>query len=105
MSNVFILGASGYVGRALAVELLQRGQTVRALVRPGSERKLPNGCRIVHGNALDARSYVRNLARTDTLVELVGTPKPNPFKGEQFRRVDRVAGMEAVRAAAEAGVR
>jgi uncharacterized protein YbjT (DUF2867 family) len=105
MSKVFICGATGYMGRVLAAELLGRGHTVFALARPGSENKVPRGCRIVHGNALDSRSYVRALGSTDTLVQLVGTPKPNPFKGEQFRAVDRVAGLEAVRAAADAGVR
>ena len=104
MANVFISGATGYMGHALASELLRRGHLVRALVRPGSEKKVAPGCRLVHGNALDSRTYVRALARTDTLVQLVGTPKPNPFKGEQFRKIDRVAGLEAVRAAAQAGV-
>jgi uncharacterized protein YbjT (DUF2867 family) len=105
MADVFITGATGYMGHALATELLRRGHLVRALVRPGSEKKVAAGCRLVHGDALDGRSYVRALAPADTLVQLVGTPKPNPFKGEQFRRIDRVAGLEAVRAAAEARVR
>jgi uncharacterized protein YbjT (DUF2867 family) len=38
--NVFIAGATGYIGRHLVPELLQRGHTVRALVRRGSEGKL-----------------------------------------------------------------
>jgi uncharacterized protein YbjT (DUF2867 family) len=105
MSNVFIAGASGYMGSGLALELLRNGHSVRALVRPGSESRVPKGCRIVHGNALDSRTFVRHLSPTDTLVQLVGTPKPNPFKGDQFRRIDRVAGLEAVRAASEARVR
>lgn len=92
------------MGRALASELLRRGHEVRALVRPGSERRVPSGCRIVHGNALDSRSYLRALRPSDTLVQLVGTPKPNPFKGELFRKIDRVAGLEAVSAADVAGV-
>jgi uncharacterized protein YbjT (DUF2867 family) len=104
MANVFIVGATGYMGRALAAELLANDHNVRALVRPGSERKVPAGCEIVHGNALDATSYARELSPADTLVELVGTPKPNPFKGEQFRAVDRVAGLESVHAASQARV-
>ena len=105
MSNVFICGATGYMGRVLVAELLGRGHTVSALARAGSESRVPAGCRIVQGNALEGRSYVRALAPSDTLVQMVGTPKPNPFKGEQFRAVDLVAGLEAVRAAAESGVR
>jgi len=105
MSTVFITGASGYMGSALAVALLRNGHSVHALARPGSESRVPKGCRIVHGNALDSRSYVRHVSPTDTFVQLVGTAKPNPYKGEQFRRIDRVAGLEAVRAASEARVR
>jgi uncharacterized protein YbjT (DUF2867 family) len=102
--SVLITGASGYMGRVLASELLSRGHAVRALVRPGSERKVPRGCEIVHGNALSAPTYRHVLSPADTLVQLVGTPKPNPFKGEQFRAVDRVSGLETVRAASEARI-
>src|SRR5689334_5801425 len=101
---VFITGASGYMGRVLAAELLSRNHSVHAIVRPGSERNLPRGCRIVHADVLNSQSYVRALSGADTLVQLVGTPKPNPFKGPQFRAVDRVAGLEAVRAGAAAHV-
>ncbi|HYC91687.1 MAG TPA: NmrA family NAD(P)-binding protein [Thermoanaerobaculia bacterium] len=34
--NVFLTGATGYIGRPLTRELLRRGHTVRALVRPSS---------------------------------------------------------------------
>jgi uncharacterized protein YbjT (DUF2867 family) len=104
MASIFITGATGYIGRALATELLRRGHEVRALVRPGSENKVPRGCRLVHGNALDSRTYARSIAPSNTLLQLVGTPKPNPMKGEQFRTIDLVAGLEAVRAASESSV-
>ena len=42
--RVFITGGTGYVGRPLINLLLGRGHAVRALVRPGSEKKLPPGC-------------------------------------------------------------
>jgi uncharacterized protein YbjT (DUF2867 family) len=38
-------------------------------------------------------------------VQLVGTPKPNPRKAQQFREVDLKAGMAAVMAARQAGIR
>ena len=41
--HVFVTGGTGYLGRPLIRELLIRGHTVRALVRPGSEKKLPAG--------------------------------------------------------------
>jgi len=39
--NVFITGATGYLGRPLVGRLLERGHHVRALVRPDSRGKLP----------------------------------------------------------------
>lgn len=39
----FVTGASGFVGANLARELVARGHTVRALLRPGSDRRGLNG--------------------------------------------------------------
>ena len=50
---VFIAGGTGYMGQKLIPRLLERGHAVRALVRPGSERKLPAGSGPVLGDALD----------------------------------------------------
>ena len=52
--NVFLTGGTGYMGRALAEELVRRGHRVRALVRAGSEGKVASGCELVHGDALRA---------------------------------------------------
>ncbi|MEK6570662.1 MAG: NAD(P)H-binding protein, partial [Bacteroidota bacterium] len=51
--RVFITGGTGYMGRRLIPELLRRGHEVRALVRNGSELKLPAGCPFIVGDALD----------------------------------------------------
>ena len=56
MQSVFITGGTGFVGRSLITELLQHGYAVRALARPGSEKKLPHGCQVIQGDALDKRS-------------------------------------------------
>ena len=104
MSHVFVTGGTGYIGRRLIPALVKGGHQVRALVRAGSESKLPPGCTPVEGDALEAASYGRQLSASDTVVQLVGTPKPNPRKGKQFREVDFKSGMAAVEAATQAGV-
>ena len=105
MDSVFITGGTGYMGRHLIPVLVARGHRVRALVRAGSEGKLPAGCAPVLGNALDATSYVEQVGPSDTLVQLVGTPKPSPRKAQQFRDVDFKSGMAGVTAARQAGAR
>ncbi len=102
--NVFLTGGTGYLGRRLVPELARRGHTVRALVRPGSERKLPAGCRAVVGDPLDGVSFVAAIEPADTFVQLVGTPRPSPAKARQFREVDLVSVRESAGAAATAGV-
>ena len=102
--DVFITGGTGYMGRSLIPELLRRGHRVRALVRPGSETKLPAGCAAVVGDALKAESYAAQVPPSDTFVQLVGTPNPNPRKAQQFREVDLTSGLAGIAAAKEAGV-
>jgi uncharacterized protein YbjT (DUF2867 family) len=102
--NVFITGGSGFMGRRLTQELVSRGHTVRALVRPGSEKKLAAGATAVIGDALDKASYAGAVAPADTFVHLVGVSHPNPSKAEQFRQIDAQSAMIAIAAAAEAKV-
>lgn len=102
--QVFVTGATGYLGRPLVAELLARGHAVRALVRPGSERRLPPGAVPVPGNALDASSFASQVPPSDTLVHLVGTPRPSPAKAAEFRAVDLVSIRAAVTAATQAAV-
>src|SRR5262249_21014695 len=85
--DVFLTGATGYIGRHLIPELLARGHTVRALVRAGSEGKLPKGAVAVPGNALDRSTFASQVAPSDTFIQLVGVAHPSPAKAQQFREV------------------
>src|SRR5436305_950073 len=109
MSNqrhrVFVAGGTGYLGLKLISRLLDRGHHVRALVRPGSEKKLPAGCVGVVGNALDGGSYADKISPADTFVQLVGVAHPSPAKAEEFRKIDLPSGLGAVAAAKQAGIR
>lgn len=101
---VFITGGTGYVGRPLITLLLQRGHEVRALVRAGSEKKLPAGCQPVVGDALESNSYAGQINPADTFIQLVGVSHPNPSKAAEFRNVDLASGRGAIEAAVAAGV-
>jgi uncharacterized protein YbjT (DUF2867 family) len=103
-SHVFISGGTGYIGSRLIPRLLSRGHRVSALVRPQSQSKLPVGCDVVTGNALDALSYRHRIRPASTFVQLVGVAHPSPAKAAEFRSIDLVAGREAVAAAVHAGI-
>ena len=93
--TVFITGATGYIGQRLCARLIQRGHTVIALARPGSQNKLPASCRVVLGNALEAASYASDVPAGCVFVHLVGVPHPSPAKARQFMEID----LASVRAA------
>lgn len=103
--EVFLTGGTGFLGRSLAAELLRRGHRVRALVRPGSESRVVQGCEVVHGDALRAETYFDNIGAAETFVHLVGVAHPSPSKGAEFRAVDLVSCREAAQAAKQACVR
>jgi uncharacterized protein YbjT (DUF2867 family) len=103
--RILITGGTGYLGRALIPVLLARGHRVRALVRPGSESKLPPGVEAITGNALESADVVRALPGAVTLVHLVGVPKPSPAKARQFREIDLVSIRASVAAASTANPR
>ena len=102
--EVFITGGTGYVGRRLIPLLVDHGHNVRALVRRGSEGKLPPGCTAVIGNAPDTESFIRQIKPADTFVQLIGVPHPSPAKAKQFQTVDLVSVRASVAAAAENGI-
>jgi len=56
--SIFITGGTGYIGSRLIPLLAQRNHSVRALVRNGSEGKLPSDFRTIEGNALDESTFV-----------------------------------------------
>ena len=103
--NVFVTGATGYIGRHLVPELLRRGHAVRALVRLPSVSKVPRGAEPVAGDALDASSFAHRIAPSDTFIHLVGVAHPSPSKAEQFRKVDLTSIRESVVAASGTSVR
>lgn len=102
--NIFVAGGTGYLGSRLIPLLLQRGHAVTALVRKGSENKIPADCKIVVGDALNENSYKDSIAPADTFVHLVGVAHPSPSKAELFRTIDLPAARASINAAVSAGI-
>jgi NAD(P)-dependent dehydrogenase (short-subunit alcohol dehydrogenase family) len=105
MPTVFITGGTGFIGRNLIIQLLRRDYVVRALVRTGSEHKLPVGCKPILGDVLDKNSFVSQIAPAETFIQLVGVTHPNPAEKDEFRAIDLGSARAAIEAAREAGIK
>ncbi|HZQ91540.1 MAG TPA: NAD(P)H-binding protein [Terriglobales bacterium] len=102
--TVFVAGGSGYMGRRMIARLLERGHTVRAMARRGSESRLPVGCDAVIGDALRGESYDGVLRAGETFVHLVGVAHPGPAKAAEFKTIDLASIQASAPAAARAGI-
>ena len=100
--TVAITGATGFIGRHVAADLVARGVTVKAIVRPGSRHQAPVDTTVVHA-ALDASSLRDAFAGVDTVVHLAGVV--SAVDARVFTAVN-VDGTRAVASAAQhAGAR
>lgn len=104
VQHVFVTGGTGYVGRRLCGALAGHGHAVRALARPGSETRVPQGCEVIVGDAFDRTTFVGAIPSGATFVQLVGVPHPSPAKAEQFVSIDLRSARESIAAAVEARV-
>jgi len=102
--QIFVTGGTGYIGRPLIEVLAARGHAVTALVRPGSEKRLPAVVAPTIGDAFDPSTFEKKIVPGATFVHLIGTAHPNPSKAAQFRAVDLRSIEAAVHAARHAGI-
>jgi uncharacterized protein YbjT (DUF2867 family) len=102
--DIFITGGTGYVGHHLIPHLVARGHRVRGLTRRASVGRLATGASAVIGDALDAESIATGLRFGDTVIHLVGTPRPNPGKAKEFKAVDLASIRATVIAARHMGI-
>lgn len=103
---LLIAGATGYIGRLLALELAGEGRMVRCLVRDRSkaddlERA---GCEVVVGDVLEPETLGPALAGVGVAYYLVHSMGRGAEDGD-FAARDRRAAENFGRAAADAGVR
>jgi uncharacterized protein YbjT (DUF2867 family) len=103
-NSIFITGGTGYIGQRLIPLLREDGYHIKALVRKGSESKLPAGAIGVIGDPLQMDSYMQDARGSDTFIHLIGVPHPSPAKAKQFHDVDLVSIKVAVKAARDAGI-
>jgi len=105
MKTVFITGGTGYIGSRLIRQLIQRRITVKALVRKGSEHRLPAGCEVVTGNPFDAFTFEKYISPSDIFVQLLGVPHPSPKKKKLFKTIDLASVKESVKACSASGIK
>lgn len=101
--TVFITGATGYIGTRLIKRLLRDRHSVIALVRKGSEHKVPEGAIIISGNPFDANSFQQHVPQNCVFVQLLGVAHPSPGKAQQFSEIDLKSVKASADAAAKAG--
>jgi nucleoside-diphosphate-sugar epimerase len=104
-TTVLLTGGTGYIGRRLIPQLVTRGHLVRAIVRPGSESKVPAGAEVVVGDVRSRESVAPHVSRDTVVVHLVGTLHPSPSKAAEFEALDYVAARECIAAAKRGGAR
>ncbi len=104
MKPIFITGGTGYIGSRLIRILISRGHDVTALVRKGSEGKLPHGAKAVVADPFDASTFQEQIPPNAIFVQLLGVPHPSPKKKEQFKLIDLRSVKASADAAAYAGV-
>ncbi|HST30797.1 MAG TPA: NAD(P)H-binding protein [Chthoniobacterales bacterium] len=104
-NSIFVTGGTGYIGSRIIPLLRKRGCEIKALVRDGSQNKLPSGATGVVGDALKIDSYTDHVRGADTFVHLIGVPHPSPAKAKQFNEIDLVSIKVAIKAARDVGVR
>ena len=103
LKQVFITGGTGYLGQRIIPLLLQKGYTVKALVRKGSEQKLPSGCIPVISDPFDANAFIHYIEPGSAFIQLLGVSRPGPSKKELFYQIDFASVSASVAAATQAG--
>jgi uncharacterized protein YbjT (DUF2867 family) len=104
MKEVFITGGTGYLGSRLIPILVKRGYSVTALVRKGSENKLPAGCKAVIADPFAAADFAKHVPSGCTYVQLLGVHHPGPKKKDLFVTIDLASAKASAEAAVTAGV-
>jgi len=106
MPQVFVTGATGFVGHALLQRLCAAGHVVRCLVRHGSARRLRGLGAIarIEGDVLTRRGLEEGMAGCDAVIHLVGIIREHRAANVTFARVHVEGTRNILEAAKAAGV-
>jgi uncharacterized protein YbjT (DUF2867 family) len=105
VASICLTGATGYIGSRLIPLLMKRGHEVKAVVRPGSARRISTDVSVITVDPLKENSYTESIRGCDTFVHLIGVAHPSPAKAAQFRAIDLPSIQVAVKAARDADIR
>jgi len=102
--NVFITGASGFIGRALLREMLRRKYRVGVLLH---RTQIPeeNLCRVYKGDICDLATLKKALKNVDVLFHLAASMGASQFSKREFLRINKKGTETVLTAAKEEGVR
>jgi nucleoside-diphosphate-sugar epimerase len=107
--QVFITGGTGYIGRQVIRDLVGRGHGVRALVRSGSESKLPgeysSNISIVTGDIRRPESLRKGMAGCDAVIHLPGLIREFPHRGITFHEIQYIGSKNVIDEARRMNVR
>ena len=109
--NVLVTGATGFTGGHLAQYLVQRGETVRALVRPKSRKRfdaspLPSkGVTAIDGDLVDAASLARAVNGVEVVYHIAATYREAGQPDSAYRAINVEGTKNLLDAARAAGVR
>ena len=101
---VLVVGATGHLGGQVVTALLERGKTVRALVRPSTDAsKLESrGVEIARGDMLDLESLIAAMTGVDAVIS---TAAGYTRGGKNATDIDTIGNANLATAAHEARVR
>jgi dihydroflavonol-4-reductase len=103
--KILVTGANGFLGANLVRELLNRGQTVKAFVRPSADLSALENveCNIYRGDILSTEDLSRALEDCEAVIHAAGTTSVKPGLFDHFRKINVDATENVIQVALRQG--